>query len=366
MTKAVTLKDKKLDLQKTFERYEKEQAVTPRTLRGAMMAITRTPRLLDCTRVSLLGAIMQGNELELSFDPYMNEAHLVPYNNKKTGKLECQFQVGYKGVERLCRNSGEVVTIEAEVVREKDKYEYELGLHETLKHIPCSDKDAGEIIGTYAIATLRDASKRFKWLWRWQLDAVKNMSPSARAGAGSWIGHFAAMCEKTAKKRMGKDLPMSVKAQRAIALDDMADAGIPQGLEILALPEIEKPANSLDDFSEKLDPKKEVKAETKVSEDEPAHTEDAAKPGADTPSAAKPTPGGSEDDAPEYFMEIQRLVTLKKPPLDEVRAALAASDYDHIADNLKIMPLINAGSYTKIKEGLGLYLQWRLDGKPGA
>src|SRR4249919_1917764 len=50
-----------------------------RMLRTTMTAIQRNPKLLECTQVSLLAAIMQGAQLGLETDGVLGEAHLVPY-----------------------------------------------------------------------------------------------------------------------------------------------------------------------------------------------------------------------------------------------------------------------------------------------
>ena len=50
--------------------------------------------------------------------------------------MECQFQLGYKGLIDLVYRSEEVTDIQAHEVYENDEFEYELGLDPKLKHIP--------------------------------------------------------------------------------------------------------------------------------------------------------------------------------------------------------------------------------------
>jgi recombinational DNA repair protein RecT len=297
----------------------------------------------------------------------MNQAHLIPYNNKKTGKLECQFQPGYKGLERLTQNSGEVITVEAEVVRERDAYVYKRGLHEVLEHTPYDKEDAGEIIAAYAIATMRDRTKRFKWLWSWQIDKIKNQSQAGRKDQGPWVTHFDKMAEKTVKKALCRELPMSVEAQTAIKLDDLAEAGIAQQLDaVIPFDKREAPPSTLDELATDLDPDKEIKAESKVLEDEPA-VDAAEKSGALEPETPITSPVKEQDDAPDSpFQRAQILAGEKKPTQDEAKAILAASDYDHIADNLGLMKMVNSGSFTKIRQAMTDLVQWYMDGKPGA
>ena len=60
----------------------------------------------------------------------LGQAYLIPYGN------QCQFQLGYKGMLDLAYRTGEVRSITAEVVREGDVFEYELGLNPKLRHVP--------------------------------------------------------------------------------------------------------------------------------------------------------------------------------------------------------------------------------------
>ena len=74
---------------------------------------------------------------QLGLEPgTLGYCYLVPYQNKKTGQLEIQFQLGYKGILELVRRSGQVENIEARVVYEKDKFDFEYGLTPKLVHKP--------------------------------------------------------------------------------------------------------------------------------------------------------------------------------------------------------------------------------------
>ena len=67
----------------------------------------------------------------------LGQAYLIPFKNK--GVLECQFQLGYKGMLDLAYRSGEVSVIQAHTVYENDMFEYELGLDPKLKQIPAKE-----------------------------------------------------------------------------------------------------------------------------------------------------------------------------------------------------------------------------------
>ena len=62
-----------------------------------------------------------------------------------------QALIGYKGLIRLARNSGEVSSLVAHEVCENDEFDFEWGLNEKLVHKPAAG-ERGEITHFYAVA----------------------------------------------------------------------------------------------------------------------------------------------------------------------------------------------------------------------
>jgi recombination protein RecT len=219
-----------------------------RMLRTTMTAIQRNPKLLDCSQVSLLAAIMQGAQLGLETDGVLGEAHLVPY------KKVVQFIPGYKGLMKLARNSREISTIFASEVYKHDQFSFQYGSDSKLHHIPVprlEEKDIGPIIAFYAVAKLKDGNSQFVVLWKYQVDAIRDKSPGYIAAQKfdlqtPWDTHYEEMGKKTAIRRLCKYLPATAELQRAVSLDEMAEAGIDQDLEsiINISPEIMEPENN--------------------------------------------------------------------------------------------------------------------------
>lgn len=204
-----------------------------RMIRIVLTTVQKTPKLLECTRESLLGCIVQSAQLGLEPDGVLGHASLVPFFNRKKNRLECQLIIGYKGLIKLARQSGEVSAISARVVREHDVFEYEYGLEERLKHVPCTDKDPGETIFAYCIFRMKDGGHQFDVMSRFEIEEIRKSANSANSDA--WRDHWDEMAKKTAVRRTAKMSPASVedKMARAIALDERADAGIPQDLDML-------------------------------------------------------------------------------------------------------------------------------------
>jgi recombination protein RecT len=93
--------------------------VTPERLaRIAVTEIRRTPKLLTCTRESLLGAIMQAAQLGLE-PGVLGECWLIPY------KTEATFVIGYRGLVQLAWRSGQIESVHAHAVFDGDAFAFD-------------------------------------------------------------------------------------------------------------------------------------------------------------------------------------------------------------------------------------------------
>ena len=93
--------------------------MTPeRFTRIILSALSSNPALAQTTPQSFLGAMMTAAQLGVEPNTPLGQAYLIPFRNK--GILECQFQLGYKGIIDLAYRSGNVSIIQAQVVYEND------------------------------------------------------------------------------------------------------------------------------------------------------------------------------------------------------------------------------------------------------
>ena len=202
-------------------------ALTPERLLSVVMTeMRKTPALRECTRDSLFGSLVQAAQLGLEPGSALGQCYLIPYKNKRARTVECQFQIGYKGMLALARRSGEIKSIYAHCVFERDEFAIEYGLDQNLIHKPYLEGDAGAIVGAYAVAHLVGGGAQFVFLPRHKLDAIR--AGSKAGGSGPWVSHFDSMCQKTAARALYKWLPISIEAATAAALDEQADAGVAQ------------------------------------------------------------------------------------------------------------------------------------------
>lgn len=210
-------------------------------IRLARTMLNTNPDLLECTPISILGGVIQAAQLGLELDGFTGAAYLVPFNNTELGQKEAQFMPGYRGLMRLARRSGEVTNIVARVVRLNDVFEIELGTHDAIKHVPSDepfdDNPEKSLKAVYAYGLIKDAPvPQFDYMFKWQVDRVRAGAPGKNSPA--WKKHYEAMAMKTVVRRLCKFLPISVEAQKAVTLDEMAEAGLGQNLAAL----VENPA----------------------------------------------------------------------------------------------------------------------------
>jgi len=186
-----------------------------RMLRVVHSLLQSKTDLSKCTANSIVGAVVEC--FQLGLEPgAIGHVYFVPY------KSHCQLIVGYKGIMELGRRSGNISRFYADVVREGDAFEYELGTHQHLRHKP-KPGNSGKIIHAYALAKQRDGEEVFKVIG--SVEIAKALESSAAGQRGPWRDHEAAMWMKTAVRRLAPLLPQCVELQTAAALEDMAEAG---------------------------------------------------------------------------------------------------------------------------------------------
>ncbi len=189
------------------------------------MAVTladRTPAIKECSPESFVGAVMQASILGFRPVAALGECYFVPYKNNSNGKKEIQFQIGYKGYLSLARKSGEIKSLYAEVVREGDAFDYELGLERKLVHKPSGKTDA-EITHAYAVAHYQNGGFNFMVLSRSEIEGYRKRSPAQTTSpSGAWKSDYDLMAKKTAIRRIAPYLPVSIERLQSAAATDGA------------------------------------------------------------------------------------------------------------------------------------------------
>lgn len=194
-----------------------------RLVRVAIAAITRTPKLLECSPASLLQSVMQAAELGLEPGSALGEAYLVPFYDNKSKQMLAQLIPGYRGLIALARRSGQIEDIEAHVVREGDVFRMSKGINQVLEHEPALDAgDPAPLCLVYAMAWLKGSSRpHIEVMTKAEIDKVK--AKSKAKDFGPWVDHYDEMARKTVVRRLVKYLPMSVEMARASEVEQGDD-----------------------------------------------------------------------------------------------------------------------------------------------
>lgn len=181
--------------------------MTPeRFSRIALTAISRTPKLQDCTQTSLFKCLLDLSAMGL--EPDGRNAHLIPYGNEAT------LVVDYKGLIKLVRNSGDVVSIRAENVCENDEFSWENGI---ITHRVDWLKPRGAFLAVYAEAKLKSGEVQTAVLTNEEVESIRKRSRSGNSGP--WATDTGEMRKKSALRRLCKLLPLSAEAEEHIDRD---------------------------------------------------------------------------------------------------------------------------------------------------
>ncbi len=293
--------------------------LTPdRLVRMAVTQLRINPALKGCDKTSFIAAVMTAAQLGLEPDGVLGHAYMVPF--KSNGVTNVQLIPGYKGLLTLARNSGEVSSISAHEVCEKDEFEFAFGLEEKLVHKPARG-DRGKITHFYAIAKFKDGGHHMDVMTVEEVETLRNKSSGYKAykagytKSAIWEEHFTEMGRKTAIRRIAKYLPLNV--QRAAAIDSMYDAG--KNAQI----------DKYGDFVIEAEGK-EVE-ETKAVENKPKNMDEfIAKVATPTPAPVEVKPEPVKADQKPAAPNIQVWIKLTKDIKASINAAKTSDDVNKL------------------------------------
>ena len=231
-------------------------------------------QLQRCEPTSILGAALTAASLDLSCDPNLGEAHLVPYGEK------CQFQIGYRGFIQLAMRSGQYKAIGSAVVCEGELVSYDRLTGELV--IDGSKKESDAVIGYAAKFKLINGFERAEYWTAEEIEKhAKRYSKAYGYAKGKpdkeknclWITDRDKMALKTVEKNLLSHYgPKSIQMQKALKVDGGAivdvDTDEVSYLDNPATPEVSSPQFDEPKVPEPKDDAK-PKAASKTSEKKP-------------------------------------------------------------------------------------------------
>lgn len=186
-------------------------------------AVQATPALQECTNPSILSAALLGESLNLSNSPSLGQFWIIPFNNRKKGVKEAQFQLGANGFKQLAMRTGQYKDIDFLEIHEgeykgRDKYTGK----QVFEFIEDDDeREALPVIGYMAYFELLNGFRKTVYWTKakmekhadqysqaFSLDAYRKLQegkiPQSELWKYSsyWYSNFAGMAEKTLIKHL--------------------------------------------------------------------------------------------------------------------------------------------------------------------
>lgn len=189
-------------------------------------------KLQECRPMSLIYAGIKATALDLPLDPNLGFAYVIPYKNTKTGTVEAQFQIGYRGFIQLAIRSGLFSVINVTDVREGEMKSFDL-LTGEIRIEAINDREKSPTVGYVAYFRLNNGKAGYdsfsKSLFM-SIDDVKSHAMrysktfSSRVdsvrSSSKWATDFDAMAKKTVLKLLlARYAPLSVQMQDAVKSD---------------------------------------------------------------------------------------------------------------------------------------------------
>lgn len=172
-----------------------------------LTAVTRTPKLQECSKASVYLSLLESARAGLM--PDGKEAALIPYAG------QAEFMPMVQGLTRLMLRSPGLLKVESRVVHEGDEFKYQYGLQPDLHHRPLHKST--DITHAYAVLWRQGTDPTFEVVTREEIEQARLSSRAPDSPAwGKWYGE---MARKVALKRLAKYADLSPEATRAIELD---------------------------------------------------------------------------------------------------------------------------------------------------
>ncbi|GJH00261.1 recombinase RecT [Paraburkholderia terrae] len=177
-------------------------------------AVVREPKLLDADRASLYTASLRAATDGLL--PDGREAVLNVYDTKKSidGRdvwvPTVQYLPMVRGILKVMRNSGEVVSVDAAAVYDKDQFRFVRGDDPRIEHEPYGgEEDPGKIKAAYMIVKLASGEVQREVMWSRDIEKVRGASKTGNGANSPWTKWYDQMAIKSVIKRGAKLLPAS-------------------------------------------------------------------------------------------------------------------------------------------------------------
>lgn len=225
----------KAEFFKPAEQKMREAGFSPEKVRKeisfALQQIGKSSQLQKCSPNSILQAVVNISNINLSLNPASKEAYLIPRYNSATREMEAALDPSYIGLTKLLTDTGSIVSITTQLVYEGDFFEMDIANNTNpVRHRPELIKSKrGSLLGVYALATLHNGIRQVEWMDIDDVNGIRDRSETYKAYTAdkikscTWVSDYGEMARKTVIKRIYKFLPRTKQLEqvdRAIELDN--------------------------------------------------------------------------------------------------------------------------------------------------
>lgn len=201
-------------IKKRFEEVLADSA--PQFMSSLLVLSNGNEALKKCDPMSQIVAAMKAATLDMSLEPSLGQAYIVPYGGVAT------FQLGWKGYVQLALRTGQYRVINATEVYEgqlksRNSFTGEFEFQE--------ERISDKVIGYVSYFKLNNGFEHWLFMSREEMEKhAKRYSKMYQAGKGRWMEDFDGQGRKTVTKlNLSKFGPLSVQMQKALKEDDSID-----------------------------------------------------------------------------------------------------------------------------------------------
>lgn len=197
--------------------------------RNLTYALMQNPKLLGMEPALVFQEVAKVTALGFLLDPQLGEAYIINAWNGAVRSEVPQARVGFRGLMKLARQSGDVGTIYASEVCQHDEFQETRGDNKRLIHKPDTFGPRGPIIGYYSHVTFASGATDFETMTLEDVHRIRDRSDGWKAFRDNkiqstpWSTDEVEMAKKTAIRRLCKRLPQSPEMSEALRIEDDAE-----------------------------------------------------------------------------------------------------------------------------------------------
>ena len=254
-----------------------------RFIASIVSAVQTNSMLQECTNQSILSAALLGESLKLSPSPQLGQFYMVPFNNRKEGIREAQFQLGYKGYIQLAIRSGYYKKLNVLAIKEGELVRYD-PLNEDIDVNLIEDDEVREqtpTVGYYAFFEYTNGFRKSMYWSKAKMEAhakkySQGYNKDLKDGTAFtfWAKDFDSMAFKTMLRQiiskwgiMSIEMQTAMDADMAVIREDNTFDYVDNEPEVVA----DVPAQAVQESEpvKRGRPKKEDQVQSEVSQTAP-------------------------------------------------------------------------------------------------